>query len=211
MPASRALPTNAASQASESTAAPEPAAKVAEVAEDIKSDAASPVVKSATRRIVAGFLAILGCLVVLGVLAATIREKGLNDLDATATPFLHGFASPTLDAFMNEATFVGSDNVLAVLFVIALIWLIRLGRPRREWLFLAVALGGSLILNETMKLVFQRPRPTLPYAILLPDLHQLSERPLDELVRVLCGHRTVDLGDPRPLRGGGRSPWPFRR
>ena len=131
--------------------------------------AASPVVKSATRRIVAGFVAILLCLIVLGILAATIREHGLNDLDAAATPFLHGLASPPLDAFMNGATFIGSDPVLVALFIAAVLVLIRLGRPWREWLFLTVALGGSVILNGTMKLFFQRPRPTLPYAILLPD------------------------------------------
>ena len=162
-------PADRGSSATAATPSTEPAAVLADAAENLKEEATSPVVKSATRRIVAGFVAILVCLVVLGILAATIRRQGLDGLDTAATPFLHGYASPGLDAFMNGATFVGSDPVLAVLFVATLLVLIRLGRPWREWLFLAVALGGSVILNGTMKLLFQRPRPTLPYAILLPD------------------------------------------
>ena len=37
-------------------------------------------------------------------------------------------------------------------------------RRRREALFLAVATLGSVLLNASMKLVFQRPRPQLPWA-----------------------------------------------
>jgi len=180
----------------------EPGASVAEVAEQLNAEATSPAVKFATGRIVAGFAAIIVCLLVLGALAATIRQQGLDGLDAAATPFLHGFASPALDAVMNGVTFIGSDNALAVLFVLALLCLIRLGRPRREWLFLGVALGGSLVLNEAMKLFFQRPRPTLPYAILLPGYSFPSGHSMNSfvfylsialLIRVIGGRRAVAI------------------
>jgi len=54
---------------------------------------------------------------------------------------------------------------LFALAVILLAWLHRL----REALFLAIASAGSLVLNEVMKLIFQRPRPQLDWAQVLPD------------------------------------------
>ena len=125
-------------------------------------------VRTASITVVGGFFALLACLVVLGSLADSIREKEVSALDTLATPFLHGLASPALDQLMNAATFVGSNLVIPPLFALAVAWLAWLHRPR-EALFLAIASGGSLVLNEMMKLFFQRPRPQLDWAQVLPD------------------------------------------
>ena len=69
---------------------------------------------------------------------------------------------------MEAATFAGSNSVIPALFALAVIALLLTRRPR-EALFLAIASGGSLILNETMKVFFARPRPQLPWAQVLPD------------------------------------------
>jgi undecaprenyl-diphosphatase len=158
---------------------------VAEAAEHLKAEATSPVVVSATKRIVAGFAAMVACLLVLAILAATIRRQQLNGLDAEITPFLHGLASPALDTVMQGATFLGSDPVLLAVLALAVVCLVALRRPRRESLFLGVALGGSIALNQAMKLIFERARPQLDWAHIQTDYSFPSGHSMNSLVLYL--------------------------
>ena len=125
-------------------------------------------VRSASFTIVVGFAALVACLIVLGSLAEGIRDQEVFFLDTRATPFLHALASPGLDVVMNAATFAGSTWSIPVLFIAAIAFLLSARRPGAA-LFLAVASGGSLLLNGLMKVFFQRPRPQLPWAQVLPD------------------------------------------
>ena len=138
-------------------------------------------VPAATEVVVIGFLALVACLVALGFLAEGVRDQEAFALDTVANPFLHAYASPTLDAFMWAATTAGSNYVLPPLFVVALVWLLAIKR-RREAAFLAIASIGSLALNATMKLIFERPRPVLPWAQALPDFSFPSGHTMNSLV-----------------------------
>jgi len=131
-----------------------------------RARAGSPL--AATITLGAGFAALVVCLVGLGSLAEDVREREVNALDTLATPFLHGLASPGLDALMNAATFMGSSLAILPLFGVVFASLAWLHKPRHA-LFLAIACGGSLALNQAMKLFFDRPRPQLPWAQVLPD------------------------------------------
>lgn len=113
---------------------------------------------AATMTVVVGFFALVACLFVFGTIAEGIRTHDVFTLDTTVMPYLHALASPALDTLMLSATFVGSNLVITPLFVIAIVQLARAHRPR-EALFLGIASIGSLVLNTTMKLIFQRPRP----------------------------------------------------
>jgi undecaprenyl-diphosphatase len=146
----------------------------------LKSRAGTPL-GTASITVVGGFVALLVCLVVLGLLAESVREQEVNALDTLATPFLHRLASPALDQLMNAVTFMGSNFAIPPLFAIAVIWLAWLHRPR-EALFLAIASGGSLVLNEMMKLFFQRPRPQLDWAQVLPDYSFPSGHTMNSVV-----------------------------
>jgi undecaprenyl-diphosphatase len=122
----------------------------------------------ATTTIVAGFAGLAAMLVVLGSIAQGVRAQEVFALDTWATPFLHSIASPLLDWVMLRLTDIGSSLVIVPLFVVAtaaLIW----GRRYGAATFLAVAIGGSVLLDATMKLIFERPRPELSYAPVLPD------------------------------------------
>jgi undecaprenyl-diphosphatase len=118
--------------------------------------------------LLAGFLGLTACLVLFGILAEGIRDQEVYTLDVWASPFFHGLASPFMDAFMNAATFAGSNLVIPPLFVGAIAILIRIQRPGAA-LFMTATSGGSLLLNGLMKVFFQRPRPQLPWASVLPD------------------------------------------
>lgn len=115
-----------------------------------------------------GVLAFLVCLVGFGVLAWRVGQPGIPPIDSASTNFLHGFASPTLDALMVAVTGLGSSVVLASAAGLAAV-LLAVPRRRAEAAFVALALVGTLVLNETLKAVFQRPRPGFAWAEVLAD------------------------------------------
>ena len=123
---------------------------------------------SATATVLVGLFGLIASLVVLGSVAAGVRSQEIFALDTWATPFLHGIASPGLDILMNALTDLGSSSVIVPAFAAAaalLLW----RRRRGAVLFLTVACLGALVLNGTMKVFFQRPRPAVPWAQVLPD------------------------------------------
>jgi undecaprenyl-diphosphatase len=128
-----------------------------------------------------GFVGLFACLVVFGAIAEDVHNQEANALDSLANPLLHSLASPILDAVMGLLTDLGSTPVVVPLFVIAfglLIW----RRHRREAFFLAVSIAGSVALNESMKLIFHRPRPQLAWAQVLPEYSFPSGHAMNSLV-----------------------------
>jgi undecaprenyl-diphosphatase len=127
-----------------------------------------PKVSVATGTIVLGFVGLVAALFVFGNIAEGVRDQEVFALDSWATPFLHSAASPTLDTIMNGITSMGSSYVVLPIFLIVGIGLV-IRRRYGALLFLSLALAGSLVIDFLMKLVFQRPRPKLDYASVLPD------------------------------------------
>ncbi len=123
---------------------------------------------SSTLVVAVGFVGVAACLLAFGAIAQSVRAREADALDQVVTPILHRMASPALDALMNAATFTGSNAVIIPAYVVVMLALLRLGR-RREALFLTTVVAGSLLLNGAMKGFFQRPRPQLPWAQVLPD------------------------------------------
>jgi len=125
-------------------------------------------VAAASAVVIAGFLALIATLVLFGLIAEDIRDQEVFALDTWATPFLHSVASPPLDGLMTTLTTMGSSFVLIPLFAIVTIALL-VNRRYGAALFFAVAASGGLVIDATMKIIFQRPRPKLDYAAVLPD------------------------------------------
>jgi membrane-associated phospholipid phosphatase len=118
--------------------------------------------------VVVGFVALIAMLLVLGSIADGVRNEEVFALDTWATPFLHGIASPGLDFIMLRLTDIGSSAVIVPVFAVAmagLVWRHRYGAAS----FLTISIGGSLFISGAMKLLFERPRPQLSYAQVLPD------------------------------------------
>jgi undecaprenyl-diphosphatase len=143
-------------------------ARVAAVSPAISAPEVSPPAALATITVVGGFSGLIASLVVLGVVAEGVRTQEVFALDTWATPFLHGIASPGLDALMNTLTDIGTVLVIGPILAVAVAWL-AWKRRYGAALFLGVASGGSLLLQGVMKLWFERPRPKLPWAQVLPD------------------------------------------
>jgi membrane-associated phospholipid phosphatase len=118
--------------------------------------------------VVGGFIGLVASLIVLGFIADGVRDQEVFVLDTWATPFLHGISSPLLDTVMTGLTTMAALVVLGPIVVVVLGGLVA----RRRYgaaLFFAVATGGAAIIDATMKVIFQRPRPKLDYATVLPD------------------------------------------
>jgi membrane-associated phospholipid phosphatase len=130
--------------------------------------ASRPPIGTATLTVVVGFVGLIASLLVLGSIAEGVRAQEVFVLDTWATPFLHGIASPGLDTVMLRLTDIGSSLVIVPIFVVVMaltLWKQRYGAA----LFLSIASGGALVLNGAMKVLFERPRPHLAWAKVLPD------------------------------------------
>ena len=132
-------------------------------------------------RLATGFLAAVALVLVFGVIADDVRDKERLFIDTAANPVLHSLQSPTLDWIMNTATLVGSAPVVVPVFGLALLGLLAARRWRLA-LFMIVAAGGSLALNQGMKAIFQRPRPQLPWAHVIPEYSFPSGHSMNGLV-----------------------------
>jgi undecaprenyl-diphosphatase len=132
-----------------------------------------------------GAMAFLVCLVGFGLIAWLVSQPGIPPIDTATTAFLHGLANPTLDALMAAATFLGSSPVLAAVVGLAVVLLLVRGR-RLEAAFLVVALVGSLVLDDWLKLLVQRPRPGFDWVQIWPETSFPSGHSMDSFVVYLA-------------------------
>ena len=117
-------------------------------------------------------------LILFAWLSEEVFEGGLRQFDSGVRMKVHEFFSPQLTRFMQDMTFLGSIGFLTTLFaIIVAVWLAKgLKRPA-VWLMIAV--GGSVILDISLKLSFHRTRPTpfvgiAPQTYSFPSGHALS-------------------------------------
>ena len=129
---------------------------------------ARPPARTASAMVAVGFAGLIAALVVLGFIADGVRDQEVFALDQWATPFLHSISTPLLDAVMIGLTTMGSTIILVPLFI-AVVGLLLRSRRFGAALFFAVSTIGALVIDFTMKLIFERPRPKLDYAAVLPD------------------------------------------
>ena len=141
--------------------------------------------ESATKELVprlaigVGIVALL--VVVLGLLARVVQDQEVNALDSFASPFVHSFASPLVDALMLGASAVGS--VPSLLLLPAVTGMAALARRLPGLAALvATAAVGVVLVNETLKQVVARPRPRLEWAAVYPDYSFPSGHTMDSIV-----------------------------
>jgi undecaprenyl-diphosphatase len=131
--------------------------------------------------VILGVAAFLVCLVAFGLIAWRVGQPGIPPIDTATTTFLHGLASPTLDALMVGVTGLGSSIVLASVAGLASV-VLAVRRRRAEAVFVALALVGTLVLNNALKEAFQRPRPGFAWAEALPEFSFPSGHAMNSFV-----------------------------
>lgn len=149
------------------------------------------------RLLALAFLVAVGTLALFGVLAEDVYEHESIAWDAQANSGLHSYATPTFDAIMNAASWIGSGPVLVALLLLSGggLWLVH---RRREAVYLVVALVGSGLLNDILKFIFQRARPDLAWSLPNPTYSFPSGHSMSSLVFFLALAVVVwTIGGPR--------------
>jgi phosphatidylglycerophosphatase B len=116
-------------------------------------------------------------LVLFAWLGREMLEGDTLRFDDAVRSWVHQFASPGLTRTMTFISSMGSRILLAQLFVVLLVfaWL----RWRRAAIWLAITMGGALLLEITLKWVYHRQRPVaffgdLPHSYSFPSGHALT-------------------------------------
>lgn len=121
---------------------------------------------------VSAVAAVLFCTLTVAILGG-----GMAGFDEAVRTWVHGLAAPWLTTTAATVTWLGTSGVLAVLGVIEVGILVRMGR-RGDAPFVPLVMAGALVLENALKFSIQRPRPppffgTDPTTYSFPSGHAL--------------------------------------
>ena len=126
-----------------------------------------------------GLASAVATLVFFGWLADEVLEGETRHFDDVTRAAVHTLASPALTTTMRGISFLGSTLFLTAATIMVVAWF-ALRKWGREAKLFAITMIGASILNTTLKLVFQRPRPapffnlTAPETYSFPSGHALA-------------------------------------
>ncbi|CAN7640641.1 phosphatase PAP2 family protein [Paenibacillus sp. LjRoot56] len=95
------------------------------------------------------------------VVASLIKGRWIAQFDSRVISVVQGMESPWLTTIMKCFTFIGSTPVVITISICSLFLLFKFLNHRLELVLFLVLVAGTAILNQLLKLVFQRERPTL--------------------------------------------------
>lgn len=114
-------------------------------------------------------VAVTAALLFLG-LAIVVTRGTTQGFDLAVRGTVHGWAAPSLTRVMEAATQLGGGWFLWPFGAIIVLVLLREGRRQEAALFAVAVLGAELV-NESLKLMFQRPRPEAYFGFPLPGTY----------------------------------------
>lgn len=101
------------------------------------------------------------CALVFGLLALWVSDQQVRYFDLRIITAVQQLESPAMTRIMEFFTTIGSEVPVIIILVIAMFVLYRVLGHRRELLFLAIAVLGSVLLNTVLKMLFRRERPEI--------------------------------------------------
>jgi undecaprenyl-diphosphatase len=135
------------------------------------SDAEFKTLRFIARRVndvyaVVGIFIVLGTLTALAAtwvfvqIAGDVREGETQAFDVAVLRYIETHQTPFLDRAMLEVTFMGTGLILMTIVLVSgmFLWLTK---HKHSALLLIVATTGSILLNNLLKMGFDRPRPQL--------------------------------------------------
>lgn len=137
-----------------------------------------PELRDSSRSLIVSLVSSVFFLILFASLSKEVFAEKLERFDFGVRMKVHQFFSPDATRFMKLMTFLGSIRFLTMLFVlIVVVWLAKGMKRPAVWLMIAV--GGSVILDVSLKLSFHRPRPVPfvgvdPSTYSFPSGHALS-------------------------------------
>lgn len=110
--------------------------------------------------LVVGIVLVLAGTIAFAYLAEVVREGATQPFDVAALQWIHGHQNPTLTHVMRELTYLGTGVVVMVIVGVSALFLWHTEHKHSARLLLASTIGG-ILLNNALKLVFQRERPSV--------------------------------------------------
>ncbi|KNZ69103.1 phosphoesterase PA-phosphatase-like protein [Thermincola ferriacetica] len=111
--------------------------------------------------LVSGSILAAMSLLIFAKLAEDLIFNELRLFDTVVTNFITGLSSPALTETMKLITNFGSAGVLAIIALLVVFILIRQKKHYWDSAMVVISLLGGWLLNEALKMIFQRPRPEL--------------------------------------------------
>jgi undecaprenyl-diphosphatase len=131
------------------------------------------------RTLIVGFAAASLAVLLFGWLATQVLRGARQEFDAAVRDTVHAWATPRLTFLMLKVTLSGSELVLVPLGALIVWRLLAAGRRHAAVLLTIASLGGEA-LNQLLKQMFARPRPSeaffgyaLPQSYSFPSGHAL--------------------------------------
>lgn len=101
------------------------------------------------------------CAIGFGLIALLVSDKKIAQFDSTIIAFIQGLESPGLTSIMKFFTFIGSGTQVVVIALLVIFFLFKVLHHRRELILFIWVVLGTTILNEILKTIFHRARPTI--------------------------------------------------
>jgi undecaprenyl-diphosphatase len=112
-------------------------------------------------RITGGIIVSLLCAVGFGAIALLIGDQRIEGFDNAVISFVRGLESDVWTNVFVFFTWMGSGLCAGIISLAAMVFLYAVLGHRKELILLASVGAGSWILNETLKAIFERARPTV--------------------------------------------------
>lgn len=116
-------------------------------------------------RLFLGFALGIVLIVIFASLAKGVMQNELSQFDNTVGSYVRSFARPQLTRLNIWITTLGSAQVEIPLFLLVASYLLFKLKHTWEATLLATALAGAWLLNEVLKLAFQRSRPSMRHLV----------------------------------------------
>lgn len=135
-----------------------------------------------------------------GAIALLVTDNKVVQFDKKIISFVQGLETPALTSMMKFFTFIGGGLPVVVVTLIIMYFLYKVLHHRGELILFIGVVIGSVILNETLKLIFHRARPMLHRVIdangfSFPSGHSMAAFSLYGVVAfLLWRHISTSLG-----------------
>jgi undecaprenyl-diphosphatase len=135
-----------------------------------------------------------------GAIALLVTDNKVVQFDKKIISFVQGLETPALTSMMKFFTFIGGGLPVVVVTLIIMFFLYKVLHHRGELILFIGVVIGSVILNETLKLIFHRARPMLHRVIdangfSFPSGHSMAAFSLYGVVAfLLWRHISTSLG-----------------
>ncbi|MCZ0754387.1 phosphatase PAP2 family protein [Anoxybacillus sp. J5B_2022] len=99
--------------------------------------------------------------IIFGLTAFLVSGSQVAHFDGAIISFIQRFESPALTSVMKFFSWIGSGRIVTMISLIALFVLYKAWKYRSELVLFVTVVAGSSILNQLLKSLFHRARPSL--------------------------------------------------